>query len=625
MSKRTLYYDWSSLPGARKKKRKLYLEEDHKGMYICPVPGCLHEGFKSKRGLRKHVNNIHEWYLYFDSQPPVKREEAQPRESPRRKASTHKYPSFSIQRGTGAEFSEWLQTPCGGGKSAKDAKQIATRAMKYLMFCLGDSEDGLCAPDSYIDCCLGSPTMLMKFLQTSREEWELKASGALSYLHAIADLLDHRKCQGIPDATLRLFAVVEVYLRRSKTTLYKKRTLEYARDLSLEALMAEGSWASLEEIEKVIPYHSARYEDLYKQAGDSTGAILTVSEIAFATRFIITFLLLRVKCTRPMSLQFLTMEMIDFANGNGGFVDQSKFKTSETFVFDTLKFSPAALDILQGYCARIRPLCNPKCNYVILTSNGTQYTAFCNAMSMLTFDAIGKHITPTRYRAIIETASMERLEPEKQAIISRDQKHSSYVAKRYYQKQLSRTVASAGADAIKDLVGSQRDEHTHALADSLRLAAPLKPATGGNATLQKSTATEATEQAEEPRVIPPSSTEGTTPPVINAYVETEPQDVSEVDSPSTSAADVAVNLITVDDIEVKKEELRNGKRFLTFTKEEDKYLRSGFEKYAKSGKKWSDILNDKEFKFQDGRTRDSLRVRATSLGLGRSKKKGKSK
>ena len=608
------------------------MEEDSNGMYICLVPGCLHEGFKSKRGLRKHINNIHEWYLYFDAQPPVKREEAQPRQPSKKKASTHKYPSFSTQRGVGAQFAEWLQTPCGGGKTAKDSKQIATRAMKYLMFCAGDSEDGLCAPNSYIDCCFGSPTMLMKFLQTSSEEWELKASGALSYLHAITDLLDHRKCQGVPDATLRLFAVVEVYLRRSKTTLYKKRTLEYARDLSLEALMAEGSWASLEDIEKVIPHHSARYEELFRQAGDTAGVKLTVSEVAFATRFIITFLLLRVKCTRPMSLQFLTMQMIDSAKANGGFVDQSKFKTSDTFAFDTLKFSQAALDILHGYCARIRPLCNPKCDYVILTTSGTQYTAFCNAMSMLTFDAIGKHITPTRYRAIIETASLERLAPEKQAIVSQDQKHSSYVARRCYQKRLSRTVATGGAEAIRELVGAERDVHTDALADSLRVVNPegTSTAEAENENSVRPALTETIPTTENPTSVAPTEAATVSSPATAVVT------VEDVDEPtvgvgnstgegSTGNKEIDSNLVVGDDIDVKKEELRNGKRFLTFTKEEDKFLRIGYSRYVKSAKRWSDILNDKELQFQDGRTRDSLRVRATSLGLGKPGKKGKSR
>ena len=132
---------------------------------MCPVQTCLHEGYKSKRGLRKHINTHHEWYLYFDQQPEVKREDAQPRETIKRKATTHNQPGFSVERGCGAKFCEWLLTPCGGGKSSKDAKQIAKRTMKYLMYCIGDSDDSFIAPDTYIDCCLGSPTMLMKFLK----------------------------------------------------------------------------------------------------------------------------------------------------------------------------------------------------------------------------------------------------------------------------------------------------------------------------------------------------------------------------------------------------------------------------------------------------------------------------
>ena len=78
---------------------------------------------------------------------------------------------------------------------------------------------------------------------------------------------------------------------------------------------------------------------------------------------------------------------------------------------------------------------------------------------------------------------------------------------------------------------------------------------------------------------------------------------------------------------MKKEELENGKRFLTFTTTEDKFLRDGFIKHEKSTKKWADILKDTSFHFQPGRTRDSLRVRATTLGLHKpkSKHKGKSK
>ena len=77
MSKRCLTFDWISMPGARRKKRKLHLEPGDDGAYLCPVASCLHVGFKSQRGARKHINNKHQWFYYFDDQPAVKREEAQ--------------------------------------------------------------------------------------------------------------------------------------------------------------------------------------------------------------------------------------------------------------------------------------------------------------------------------------------------------------------------------------------------------------------------------------------------------------------------------------------------------------------------------------------------------------------
>ena len=193
MSKRSLCFDWISLEGARKKKRKLHLEPGDDGVYLCPVTSCLHVGFKSQRGARKHVNNKHAWFFYFDSQPAVKREDAQERGSVRKKASTHKKVAFSIELGCGLEFVQWLQTPCGGCKNLKEAKQVAKRSMKFLMSCMGDCEDGVDAKESYIDCALGSPTMLMKFLKVLVEEWGLKSAGALSYLQSITDLCDLSK------------------------------------------------------------------------------------------------------------------------------------------------------------------------------------------------------------------------------------------------------------------------------------------------------------------------------------------------------------------------------------------------------------------------------------------------
>ena len=75
---------------------------------------------------------------------------------------------------------------------------------------------------------------------------------------------------------------------------------------------------------------------------------------------------------------------------------------------------------------------------------------------MLVYEAIGKNINPTRYRQIVETESSDRLFVEEQRIISEDQKHSSNIAKVYYKKKQSRTVAVAGKKCMEKMTESSR-------------------------------------------------------------------------------------------------------------------------------------------------------------------------
>ena len=65
-------------------------------------------------------------------------------------------------------------------------------------------------------------------------------------------------------------------------------------------------------------------------------------------------------------------------------------------------------------------------------------------MCKLVYQAIGKYIHPTRYRQIVETESAKKLCLEDQEYICLDQKHSSQVARIYYQKNTSRSVAVDG-------------------------------------------------------------------------------------------------------------------------------------------------------------------------------------
>ena len=115
--------------------------------------------------------------------------------------------------------------------------------------------------------------------------------------------------------------------------------------------------------------------------------------------------------------------MLDNAKKNGGFIDQTSFKTEQQYAFDTLILSEDVLQVLDSYVDVIRPRLKPTCNYLLLTTNGKQYTALGSAMSLLVHQAIDKYVNPTRYRQIIESQSAECLTPEEMDAVSKDQKH----------------------------------------------------------------------------------------------------------------------------------------------------------------------------------------------------------
>ena len=299
-----------------------------------------------------------------------------------------------------------------------------------------------------------------------------------------------------------------------------------------------------------------------------------------------------------MSFQFMTIDMVQEANNNGGFIDQSNFKTSEQFHFDTLVLSQDVLDILNSYITHIRPLQYPKCDFAVVSTAGTQFTAMGNALSLLVLQAIGKYyINPTRYRQIAETESSNRLTPRERETISKDLKHSSHVAKRSYQKSLSREVAIAGSVCMQKLIGEDREAHTSALASEIR-------------GLQEGESD--SEEVDE-------KSENVSVPAKVICVEDCTVSLSTFDEKEHTPGQECID---EKGLEVKKEELdtEGEKKKLSFTAEEDKFLRLGYVKYSKCPSKWAKILKDSAYSFQDGRTRDSLRVRATTLKISKKKK-----
>ena len=132
--------------------------------------------------------------------------------------------------------------------------------------------------------------------------------------------------------------------------------------------------------------------------------------VTFATRFVATYVFLKVKGCRPMTYQHLTLRMFESAK-NEGMVDQKIFKTAKKYGFDSVFFDESSIEMLEKYITYIRPLLTPTCKYVLVNRNGKQFQKLTNLFSVLVFEAIGKYIHPTRYRQIIETESSQVLLP----------------------------------------------------------------------------------------------------------------------------------------------------------------------------------------------------------------------
>ena len=626
--RRVLFVNWKAMNGAAQGKRRLHLRSNDKGTFTCPVKFCLHADFKSNRGLRKHIDNKHPWFYYFEEQPEIKREEVELIQPAIKRASTLNIPSFSIDEGRGNDFLTWLGTTSGGGKSHREGKQIAKRAMKFLMECTEENQDDQPLCNKLIDCCLGSPQIIIRFLTTLEKEWKLSYSSSLSFVKSISDLLDFRKSEGVTDCNLRCFTVTEVYLRRAKENLRKKKNLECTRNFDLETLIACDSWASLDDMQKVVPFHTARFEN-YVEKCIQECPLPTKNELMFCTRFISTVLFLKVKCSRPMTFQYLTIEMIEKAKTNGGFVDQTQFKTSSKYLFDTLINTEETMAVLDAYIVHVRPLLNPMTNYLLTSSSGGQYQSLTTAMTLLVHQAIGKHINPTRYRQIVETTSSDVLSRDEQDSISQDQKHSSTVAKVYYKKKQSRQVALEGRRCMEKMIGATSSKpsteldfvssQSSPICDDQLSKAAANPFQCVNLVPQNITTTSDNGLIEKVQNIltTPLSTFG------SENIEKDDDDIAitkSVNSLPFTVCSYDQSSISKN-IKVKKERAsfevqRSSLKHVKFTPEEDSYLKRGIEKYGR--KSWTNILKHNEFKFHECRTRDSLRRRSESASIKRS-------
>ena len=311
----------------------------------------------------------------------------------------------------------------------------------------------------------------------------------------------------------------------------------------------------MEELLEVVSFHLPRYEQTVKTCQNDAGQV-NPSDLTFATKFLATYLFIKVKGSRPMTYQYLTVDMVKAAKENGGFIDQKNCKTAGKYGFDSVILTDTSMQILDGYITFVRPLLKPQCDFVLVTKSGSQHSKLGNEMSKLVFDAIGKYIHPTRYRQIVETQSLDALNDKEHRLLCEDQKHSSVVAKVHYQKRRSREVAVKAHECLQKLQGtkgSEVDMEVNTRFGSSSSIATFEPA------------------------IDCARSENARPKIDTTH---------------------------------SNRLLSQGhqRRPLRFTTDEDDFLKRGIDKHGFG--QWTAILRDPDFRFQKGRLADSLKKRA---------------
>ena len=149
---------------------------------------------------------------------------------------------------------------------------------------------------------------------TLQNEWRIGNSGQISYIHALIDLIDFRKLAGVSSAILHNFAVVEMFLKRARRCISKKMRMNFSMELDIETLERKGHWATMKELQHVIPFHLPRNKRILELC--KKNSVNCSEDLTFATRFIATFLFLSVKGRRPMTYQYLTIGMVNQGKKN---------------------------------------------------------------------------------------------------------------------------------------------------------------------------------------------------------------------------------------------------------------------------------------------------------------------
>ena len=93
----------------------------------------------------------------------------------------------------GVNFKKWLKSPGGGGKVESQADQLLSKVLKYLRYCCAYVSISWDVPESVLDYCIGSVTMISDFVGYLQTDLSLKSSGVTGYINALGHLLGFRR------------------------------------------------------------------------------------------------------------------------------------------------------------------------------------------------------------------------------------------------------------------------------------------------------------------------------------------------------------------------------------------------------------------------------------------------
>ena len=82
----------------------------------------------------------------------------------------------------------------------------------------------------------------------------------------------------------------------------KKKKADWSQNLDLETLIARNSWATVEEMQSVIPYHLTGFKDILSKCQVKDEGGISITDLTFATRFVITYLFLNVNSKQNVKI-----------------------------------------------------------------------------------------------------------------------------------------------------------------------------------------------------------------------------------------------------------------------------------------------------------------------------------